>query len=62
MSSKIRAMELELRIKKMDANADEMRLNKLKLLEKADNIDREVSLVEEQIAKLQKELDQIKGE
>ena len=55
-------MEKELRVKKMDAHVDEMRLNKLKLLQKADKIEAEVEIAEQQIADLKKEIESLKAE
>ena len=62
MQNNIAIMEKELRVKKMDAHVDEMRLNKLKLLQKADKIEAEVEIAEQQIAELKKEIESLKQE
>jgi hypothetical protein len=56
MQNDLDKLEKKIRIKKMDAHADELRLNKLKLLQKADKLDEEIAAVVESIDKLKQEI------
>lgn len=57
----IEILEAKLKIKKMDAHIDEMELNKLKLAQKIEKLDKEIALQQEAInekKQLIKELEQ----
>lgn len=56
MQTDLEKLEKQIRIKKMDAHADELKLNKLKLLQKADKLDEEIAVVIESIQKLKQEI------
>jgi len=61
MLSNIEKLELKLKVKKMDTHRDEMEIQKLKLLEKVDKLDAEITLADSQIEELKQKLN-IQGE
>lgn len=54
--SSIEEKRKQLRIKKMDANLDEMEIQKLILLEKVEKIDEEMAITKQQIEELKQEI------
>lgn len=54
--STIEQKRKELRIKKMDANIDEMEIQKLILLEKVEKLDLEIETAKQQIEELKQEI------
>ena len=56
MMSNIEIMKKKLRLKKMDAHADELEIQKLLLLEKVEKIDGEIKIAQEQIEELKLEI------
>lgn len=56
MQNDLDKLEKQIKIKKIDAHADELRLNKLKLLQKADKLDEEIALAMDTINKLKQEI------
>jgi hypothetical protein len=55
-------MEKKLRLKKMDAHKDELVINQLKLMEKADKLSEEISIAQSAVDELQKEITELEAQ
>jgi hypothetical protein len=56
MLSEMERLELEIRLKKQEATRDEFKLQKLRLMQKADKLDSEVALQENSINEIKQKL------
>lgn len=62
MQSKILLLEKKLKLKKIDAHMDELVIQKLKLLEKADKLDGEIELAQSTLDDLRKEIKELEAQ
>ena len=62
MQSNILLLEKKLKLKKIDAHADELAIQKLKLLEKAGKLDGEIDIANNTIEDLKKEIAELEAQ
>ena len=62
MQSKIILLEKKLKLKKIDAHADELAIQQLKLMEKAGKIGGEIDIAKQTIEDLKKEIAELEAQ
>jgi len=62
MQSSIILLEKKLKLKKVDAHADELTIQKLKLIEKINKLDGEIELANNTVAELQLEITELEAQ